>query len=161
MCTQFVLTGPYRGVSWAARPTAGTSHRAGSANLAESSCVAAPRIHTLVRRARRQASKSCGVAAMRSSRSRRVMVRVFGSVARGEAGPDSDVDFLVEMATGTLEYPGKALSSRSPAPSQGPNSASAWGIRQVADPSDSTRRRYPNAAAHRDNPSPCRPSCDS
>lgn len=24
-------------------------------------------------------------------------VRVFGSVARGEAGPDSDVDFLVEM----------------------------------------------------------------
>ena len=24
-------------------------------------------------------------------------VRVFGSVARGEAGPDSDVDFLVEL----------------------------------------------------------------
>ena len=24
-------------------------------------------------------------------------VRVFGSVARGEAGPDSDVDFIVEM----------------------------------------------------------------
>ncbi len=24
-------------------------------------------------------------------------VRVFGSVARGEAGPDSDVDFLVDM----------------------------------------------------------------
>lgn len=24
-------------------------------------------------------------------------VRIFGSVARGEAGPDSDVDFLVEM----------------------------------------------------------------
>ncbi len=24
-------------------------------------------------------------------------VQVFGSVARGEAGPDSDVDFLVEM----------------------------------------------------------------
>ena len=24
-------------------------------------------------------------------------VRVFGSVARGEAGPDSDVDFLVEV----------------------------------------------------------------
>jgi uncharacterized protein len=27
-------------------------------------------------------------------------VRVFGSVARGEAKPDSDVDFLVEMETG-------------------------------------------------------------
>ena len=27
-------------------------------------------------------------------------VRVFGSVARGEARPDSDVDFLVEMETG-------------------------------------------------------------
>ena len=27
-------------------------------------------------------------------------VRVFGSFARGEAGPDSDVDFLVEMEEG-------------------------------------------------------------
>ena len=27
-------------------------------------------------------------------------VRVFGSVARGEAGPDSDVDFLVDMEPG-------------------------------------------------------------
>ena len=27
-------------------------------------------------------------------------VRLFGSVARGEAGPDSDVDFLVEMEPG-------------------------------------------------------------
>jgi predicted nucleotidyltransferase len=27
-------------------------------------------------------------------------VRVFGSVARGEAGPDSDVDLLVEMESG-------------------------------------------------------------
>ncbi|OFW35200.1 MAG: nucleotidyltransferase [Acidobacteria bacterium RIFCSPLOWO2_12_FULL_60_22] len=27
-------------------------------------------------------------------------VRVFGSVVRGEAGPDSDVDFLVEMEPG-------------------------------------------------------------
>lgn len=27
-------------------------------------------------------------------------VRVFGSVARGEADPDSDVDFLVEMEPG-------------------------------------------------------------
>lgn len=26
-------------------------------------------------------------------------VRIFGSVARGEAGPDSDVDFLVDMGT--------------------------------------------------------------
>lgn len=27
-------------------------------------------------------------------------IRVFGSVARGEAGPDSDVDFLVELQPG-------------------------------------------------------------
>ena len=27
-------------------------------------------------------------------------VRIFGSVARGEAGPDSDVDFLVDMGAG-------------------------------------------------------------
>jgi len=27
-------------------------------------------------------------------------VRVFGSAARGEAGPDSDIDFLVEMEPG-------------------------------------------------------------
>ena len=27
-------------------------------------------------------------------------VRIFGSVARGEAGPESDVDFLVEMEPG-------------------------------------------------------------
>lgn len=27
-------------------------------------------------------------------------IRVFGSVARGEDGPDSDVDFLVEFAPG-------------------------------------------------------------
>jgi len=27
-------------------------------------------------------------------------VRVFGSVARGEAGPDSDVDFLVDVRPG-------------------------------------------------------------
>jgi len=27
-------------------------------------------------------------------------VRIFGSVARGAAGPDSDVDFLVEMEPG-------------------------------------------------------------
>jgi uncharacterized protein len=27
-------------------------------------------------------------------------LRVFGSVARGEAGPESDVDFLVELAPG-------------------------------------------------------------
>jgi len=27
-------------------------------------------------------------------------VRVFGSVARGEAGPESDVDFLIEMEEG-------------------------------------------------------------
>lgn len=28
-------------------------------------------------------------------------VRVFGSVARGEAGPESDIDILVEMEPGT------------------------------------------------------------
>ena len=28
-------------------------------------------------------------------------VRVFGSVARGEAGPESDIDILVEMESGT------------------------------------------------------------
>lgn len=28
-------------------------------------------------------------------------VRIFGSVARGEAGPDSDLDILVEMKPGT------------------------------------------------------------
>ena len=28
-------------------------------------------------------------------------IRVFGSAARGEAGPDSDVDFLVEFEPGT------------------------------------------------------------
>lgn len=27
-------------------------------------------------------------------------VRVFGSVARGDAGPDSDIDFLVDMESG-------------------------------------------------------------
>ncbi len=27
-------------------------------------------------------------------------VRVFGSVARGEAGPDSDVDFLMDLSPG-------------------------------------------------------------
>lgn len=27
-------------------------------------------------------------------------VRIFGSVSRGEAGPDSDVDFLVELEPG-------------------------------------------------------------
>ena len=27
-------------------------------------------------------------------------VRIFGSVARGEAGPDSDVDFLVDLEPG-------------------------------------------------------------
>ncbi len=34
-----------------------------------------------------------GIAARHGARN----VRVFGSVARGDAGPDSDVDFLVEM----------------------------------------------------------------
>jgi uncharacterized protein len=28
-------------------------------------------------------------------------IRVFGSIARGEAGPDSDVDLVVEFETGT------------------------------------------------------------
>jgi predicted nucleotidyltransferase len=34
-------------------------------------------------------------------------VRIFGSVARGESGKDSDVDFLVEMGPGrTPFFPG-------------------------------------------------------
>ena len=37
-----------------------------------------------------------GLAARHGARS----VRVFGSVARGEAQPDSDIDFLVEMGEG-------------------------------------------------------------
>ena len=37
-------------------------------------------------------------------------VRVFGSVARGEAGPDSDVDFLVDMGPEhTPWFPGGLL----------------------------------------------------
>lgn len=31
-------------------------------------------------------------------------VRVFGSAVRGEAGPDSDVDFLVEVGPGRLAW---------------------------------------------------------
>lgn len=31
-------------------------------------------------------------------------VRVFGSVVRGEAGPDSDVDFLVDMGPGRSAF---------------------------------------------------------
>jgi uncharacterized protein len=39
-------------------------------------------------------------------------VRVFGSVARGEAGPESDIDFLVDFETGrTLMDPGGLLCS--------------------------------------------------
>ncbi len=38
-------------------------------------------------------------------------VRVFGSLARGEAGPDSDVDFLVDMGPGrTPFFPGGLLA---------------------------------------------------
>ena len=36
------------------------------------------------------------IAARRGARN----VRVFGSVARGQAGPDSDVDFLVDLEPG-------------------------------------------------------------
>lgn len=31
-------------------------------------------------------------------------IRVFGSVARGEAGPESDVDLLIEAAEGTTPW---------------------------------------------------------
>ena len=31
-------------------------------------------------------------------------VAVFGSVARGDEGPDSDIDFLVELAPGTRPF---------------------------------------------------------
>jgi len=37
-------------------------------------------------------------------------VRVFGSVARGEAGPESDVDFLVEFKTGRGPWYGVELN---------------------------------------------------
>jgi len=33
-----------------------------------------------------------------------VSIRVFGSVARGEAGPASDVDFLVEIGSNTSSW---------------------------------------------------------
>jgi predicted nucleotidyltransferase len=36
-------------------------------------------------------------------------VRVFGSVARGEAGPDSDIDFLVEFKSGRGSWYGGDL----------------------------------------------------
>jgi predicted nucleotidyltransferase len=36
-------------------------------------------------------------------------VRVFGSVARGEAGPDSDVDFLVDFNSGRGAWYGGEL----------------------------------------------------
>ena len=31
-------------------------------------------------------------------------IRVFGSVARGEAGPDSDIDFLIDAAPATSSW---------------------------------------------------------
>jgi len=37
-----------------------------------------------------------GIAAKHGARN----VRIFGSAARGDAGPDSDIDFLVEMEPG-------------------------------------------------------------
>lgn len=38
-------------------------------------------------------------------------IRVFGSVARGEAGPDSDVDLLVEVGPGrTSFFPGGLIA---------------------------------------------------
>ncbi len=38
-------------------------------------------------------------------------VRVFGSVARGEAGPDSDLDLLVEVGAGpTPWFPGSLIA---------------------------------------------------
>lgn len=36
-------------------------------------------------------------------------LRVFGSVARGEAGPESDVDFLVDFEGGLFELAGFEL----------------------------------------------------
>jgi uncharacterized protein len=45
---------------------------------------------------RRQRKELLGIAEAYGARN----VRVFGSVARGEAGPDSDVDFVVELESG-------------------------------------------------------------
>lgn len=36
-------------------------------------------------------------------------VRIFGSVARGEAGPDSDVDFLVDLDLSRVSWGGGGL----------------------------------------------------
>jgi uncharacterized protein len=38
-------------------------------------------------------------------------VAVFGSVARGDEGPDSDIDFLVELAPGTRPFEILALGA--------------------------------------------------
>jgi predicted nucleotidyltransferase len=49
-------------------------------------------------------------------------VRVFGSVARGEARPESDLDILVEMEPGTQlngSYSPYARSRRPPGPKGG------------------------------------------
>jgi len=46
-----------------------------------------------LRQLRKRRSRLLAIANSRGARS----IKVFGSVARGEAGPESDVDFLVEM----------------------------------------------------------------
>ena len=45
---------------------------------------------------KRRRTKILSLAAKHGARD----IRVFGSVVRGEAGPDSDVDFLVELESG-------------------------------------------------------------
>lgn len=52
---------------------------------------------TLGRRLRRRRAALVAAAERRGASN----LRVFGSVARGEDGPDSDVDFLVDLAPGT------------------------------------------------------------
>ncbi|VVB63299.1 Nucleotidyltransferase domain protein [uncultured archaeon] len=49
-----------------------------------------------IRRLRGKRNEILAIAAANGARN----VKVFGSVARGEAGPDSDLDLLVEMEPG-------------------------------------------------------------
>jgi predicted nucleotidyltransferase len=61
-------------------------------------------------------------------------IRVFGSVARGEAGPDSDVDFLIEAGPNvTPWFPGGLVAD----------------LRDLLGRDIDVRRRMRSASAHR------------
>jgi predicted nucleotidyltransferase len=59
-------------------------------------------------------------------------VAVFGSVARGDEGPDSDIDFLVDLAPGTRPFAILAL---------GADLEDALGVRVDVGTPDSLRQR--------------------